>query len=919
MARLYEREIIEAERLYDLTRRGCDPLPCYQKFLKLEEHRIFLSHRRGEDGDTVAHHRSALVGALLRHLWRKGIEQIRHSHRVIPPLALLAVGGFGRSQLCPYSDIDLLFLQPSSARENHASKELIEFLLYRLWDLDLKLGYAVRTMEEVVRLANEDLQTKTALLETRFLIGDEALWHAFQTDFPRLCLLGKEKEYLQWRIEDQARRHKEQNGSVFVQEPNVKQSCGGLRDYHHLLWIGRVVLGIENTQGYVEKRFLTVSERKLLERAYGFILRLRHEMHYLQRRAGDTLTLQLQGKIAVALRYQHKSLLRRIEALMRDYYHHAHIVFQTSQWVTNELYERLTRQEQKKIWGLIPVKKNIPRAQVVDGFTLKPEGIEMLRPTQLTEDPRMIIRLFLLSQQRNLKISAELASEVRRRAYMIKRSLFYDHSVSAMILHILSQKGQVARPLRFMHELGVLGKLFPEFAPLTCRVQHEFYHRYTADEHTLQCIEVLDRLVATDYKALERYQQLMHDIERPHLLYLAMLLHDTGKAQNTRDHAGASALCAMRAARRLRLPSQELATLVFLVDHHTSLSEWARRRNLDDHDAILEFARLVKTQERLDLLMLLTYADIQGTAGDVAWSRWSEGLLWMLYRKTRQALIDKDEFIETLKDELKVTREETIRGLQDKVPLDEIEKHFELMPVRYTTGRSAALIQKHILCVHQFLSLQSSDSIKPLAPVIHWEDYPEEDHSIIIIVTWDRERVFVKITGALSAVGLSIVKADIQTRQDNIVVDTFTVMNQRQKAATDLRDKKKFREILTRSLIDPNYTIDQSLSHTLPSPLQATPQYSTNEVPLRINFSNDLDKDFTVIDIRLTDRPNLLYDIAQVLADQELDVSLARITTEKGVAIDTFYVVRRDGKKLDPEIDFSRLRDAIIQRLVPQS
>jgi [protein-PII] uridylyltransferase len=766
-------------------------------------------------------------------------------------------------------------------------------------------------MQEVVSLANEDLQTKTSLLETRFLVGDERLWDQFQSDFPRLCIAGKKREYLEWRLEDQKRRHEEHNGSVFLQEPNVKQSCGGLRDYHHLLWVGRVMLGIESTQGYVEKRFLTVSERKQLEQAYDFILRLRHEMHYLQRRAGDILTLQLQGKIVATLRYQQKSLLRRIEALMRDYYHHANIIFQASRWVSDELRERLGQEERKKLWGFITVKKMTSRAPVVDGFTLKPEGIQMSRATQLTEDPRLIIRLFLLSQQRNLEISAELASEVRRRAYMVKKDVIYENSVVAMTLHILSQKGQVARPLRAMHQLGILGRLFPEFAPLTCLVQHEFYHRYTADEHTLQCIEALDRLVGTEDKALERYQQLMHDIERPHLLYLAMLLHDTGKSQNTKDHAGASAVFAMRAARRLRLPAQELSTLVFLVDHHASLSEWARRRNLDDEDVILEFARLVKTQERLDLLMLLTYGDIQGTGGDVAWSRWSDGLLWMLYRRTRQALIDQNEFIETLRQEVQATRKKIIRALQDSVPVEEIDKHFDLMPMRYAIGRSAALIQTHILCVHEFLMLQNVNSVEPLTPIIQWTDYPEEDHSIITVVTWNRERVFAKITAALSAVGLSIVNADIQTRQDDVVVDTFTVMTQKQKAATDARDKKKFREILTRALTDPHYDIEQHLHATNNNAQHPPHPYPSIDVPLRMNFSNDLDKNFTVVDIRLTDRPNLLYRIANVLADLEMNLDLARITTEKGVAIDTFYIIRKDGNKLDPENDFRRLRKAI--------
>ncbi|MCS7064330.1 MAG: [protein-PII] uridylyltransferase [Methylacidiphilales bacterium] len=904
MPRLYERELLELDRLSENLKRPSDVLARYQRFLKLEEHRIFLQHRQGEDGLTTAHHRAALINALLRHLWRKAEESFQDKKK--PLLTLIAVGGFGRYQLCPHSDIDLLFLQ-SNASE--LSRPWIEYILYQLWDLGLKPGYAVRTMEEVISLANEDLQTKTSLLETRYIIGDEALWQRFNTDFPRHCIIGKEKEFLLWRIEDQTRRHTEQGRSVFLQEPNIKQSCGGLRDYHHLLWIGRVVLGIQSTQDFVESRYLTPTERKQLEKAYNFLLRIRHEMHYLQKRPGDILTLPLQGKIANSLRYQHKTLLRRIEALMRDYYHHANIIYQTSRWLTDTLHARFYQQEQKKLWNILPLKKNTPRAIVIDGFTLKPDGISMARPTLLSQDPRLLVRVFLILQQRQLPLSPELASEIRRRAYLLKRSLIYENSIVDMLLHILSQKGQVGRALRSMHELGILGRLFPEFAPLTCLVQHEFYHRYTADEHTLQAIETLDALVASEIKALEPYQQLIHRIERPHLLYLAMLLHDTGKAQNTRDHAGASAVCAMRAARRLRLPPQELSTLVFLVDHHTTLSEWARRRNIDDETVILEFARIVKTQERLDLLMLLTYADIQATGGDVAWSRWSQSLHWMLYRRASQALASESEFIEALHMQLQSTREECLNALKDRIPAEEINRHFELMPIRYAIGRPSDIIQSHILAVHEFLIQQHDPSSDPLAPIISWTDYPDEDHSIIIVVTWNRERVFAKITAALTAVGLSIVHADIQTRQDDIVIDTFTVMTRQQKAATDPRDKKKFKELLHRSLCVSGNSIEPQI------PAPKTVSFPVDEIPPRIFFSNDMDPRYTVLEIRATDRPALLYQITNALADCKIDVGIARITTEKGVALDTFYIRRKDGHKLDPTKDIPPLSQLLRERL----
>jgi [protein-PII] uridylyltransferase len=329
-----ERELVHQSHL-----RPTDLLDIYRRFLKLEDHRLKLEHKHGEGGRDLCKKRADVISVMLRHLWANAWETHLRSHIDAPAhIALLAVGGFGRGELNPYSDIDILFLYPNGGPRNAEQvNDIVQHILYMLWDIGFQVGHATRTMGELVTQANGDLRTKTSLLEARFLCGDEALFAEFEKTFERRCLHGHEKEYLAWRVADQADRHEKAGGTPFLQEPNVKNGCGGLRDYQNLIWVGRVKRGLANTQAFVEAQMLTPTERKQLDRAYDFLLRIRTELHYLQKRSGDVLTLRLQGQIADSFGYQHRTILRRMEAFMRDYYENTSLLFNLCNTLCNRL------------------------------------------------------------------------------------------------------------------------------------------------------------------------------------------------------------------------------------------------------------------------------------------------------------------------------------------------------------------------------------------------------------------------------------------------------------------------------------------------------------------------------------------------------------------------------------------------------
>jgi len=895
-----ERDLVDRAHL-----RPTNLLDIYRRFLKLEEHRLKLEHIHGGGGRDLCQKRADVITVMLRHIWESAWETHSKSHLEKPPrVALLAVGGFGRGELNPYSDIDILFLHPTNQAKLMAQvNDIVQHILYMLWDIGFQVGHATRTMPELVAQANGDLRTKTSLLEARLLSGDEALFAEFGKIFEDRCVRGHEKEFLEWRVADQHERHEKAGNTVFLQEPNVKNGCGGLRDYQNLLWLGRVKRGFKNSQDFVDAQMLTAAERKQLDRAYDFLLRIRTELHYQQKRSGDVLTLRLQGLIADSFGYQHRTILRRIEAFMRDYYEHSSLLFNLG----NMLGRRLSGgpRPPRPRWAFLPFRA--AHREKIDDFILENGELEAQAPGTFSEEPIRLVRVFLIAQQHNAELGAELKMRLRRRLSMVDRAFIYQTTVREALLAILSRKGQVGRVLRTMHELGFLGRLFPEFRPLTCLVQHEFFHRYTADEHTLVCIEMLDRIIDAKEPPFSKYRPLMQQTTRPHILYLAMLLHDTGRSQNTSRHAEASAANAVRVARRMKITGSDLSILVFLVDHHLTMSEIARRKNLDNEETIIEFARIVETQERLDLLMLMTFADTQGTGSARSYSDWKDLLLWQLYHRTSRALSGVQEFIDSVEQARTETKQRLLKNLDRQFDPGEVEAHLENLPPAYFETTPEEL-------VHGFLKYQITHDDGSLQPVIHWRNLTDQGHSEVIIVTWDRDYLFARVTGSFAACSLSIFKADIFTRRDDIAIQTFYVATDKLEAVLDERDRNAFDKILGQAMGMEPFDFTKAFARR---PKTRGPIYDASEMETQISVDQRASRSHTLLDIQTADYPGLLYRIAIVIADAGLRLVSARVTTEKGAALDTFYLCDNAGGKIESEELLTQLTRDLRARIAP--
>jgi [protein-PII] uridylyltransferase len=394
-----------------------------------------------------------------------------------------------------------------------------------------------------------------------------------------------------------------------------------------------------------------------------------------------------------------------------------------------------------------------------------------------------------------------------------------------------------------------------------------------------------------------------------------MLLHDTGRSENNKHHAEASAVNAVRVARRMRLKGTDLSTLVFLVDHHLTMSETARRKNLDDEETIIEFARIVQTQERLDMLMLLTYADTQGTGSGRTYSDWKDLLLWQLYHHTSRALSGIKEFIAVVEEARTQTQQRILKNLDRQFDPGEIVAHFENLPPSYFENVSEDLIREHISIVHGFLKFQLTHDDASLRPVIHWKHVPDQGHSEVTIVTWDRDYLFARITGSFAACGLTILKADIFTRADDIAVETFYVATERLEAVTDQRDRDSFEKILDQAMSMEQFDFNTVFAKRAAKPRSSSSVYDPSAIPTRVSVDQRTSRSYTLLDVQTADFPGLLYRIACAIADKGIDLVTARITTEKGAALDTFYLCGRDGKKIESEEVLTSLTEEVRKRI----
>jgi len=867
-------------------------------FLKVETHRLKLLHRGGAGGRTICQARAAMLDALLRHLWKSARGSLSpQTQKEFPPLALIAIGGYGRGELNPHSDIDFMFLhdgQVAVGRPLPYLSKLIDGVLYPLWDIGLKVGHAVRSINDCVKVANVDMQSKTSLIESRFIVGDEALFNKFQKTLVNKCVDGFEERYIAARLEDQTARRNKFGNSACMQAPNIKNGCGGLRDFQNLLWMAFFKYHAPSLGELQEREFVNQSERRQLEAAYDFLLRVRTELHYQTNRAVDVLGKNLQPAVALGLGYSERSPGKRIEKFMRDLYTHMRNVF----LITRTLERRmalLTPQNKLLLRAWLP-KRRTP--EPVDGFLFVAGEICAASSRIFQDDPLRLMRVFLYAQQRRLQLHPDLVQLIRNQIPLVDRDFLNDGHVCETFLAILAQRGSVAPILRAMHEVNLLGKYIPEFGKLSCLVPHEFYHQYAADEHTLVCLEQLDRVWEAQDEPYKHYAPLFKNLEHPGLLYLALLLHDVGKAEHHKRgrHPEISAAMAMRVAKRLHLNASATRTLRVVIENHLLMAGVSQRRDLDDAAVIRNFARKIETPEVLDLLTLLTFADSQGTS-DKLWNGFKDTLLWQLHSHTMNLLTGGAEFIRAGEGRRELLLKEVRELAAKSLSGGEVEAHFAKLPLRYFQIRTAKEVVDDLELAHRFMHRLILEDNRALSPVTAWRDEPDRGYSAIKVCTWDRAGLFSKIAGSLSAAGLNILGAQIFTRNDGIVLDTFFVNDGRTGNLANRPQRDKFADLLEKVLAGEKIDLSALIARQIiRQPLHQA--YAGERMATEIRFDNEESETRTLIEIETEDHIGLLYVISQTLSELALDIVSARIVTECGAAIDSFYVRELDGGKI---------------------
>ncbi|MDQ2918932.1 MAG: [protein-PII] uridylyltransferase [Verrucomicrobiota bacterium] len=889
MSRHLDKVLANAERQLAPAggARPTEVLPLYKKFLRIEEHRLRLKHQAGGGGREICGRRRDLIDVLLQHVFAAADSFARLQKNLSPtPLTLLALGGYGRGELNPSSDVDVMFLHNNSREQvSPYAAQVIEQVLYLLWDIGFKVGHSTRSVKGAITQANKDMLTKTAMLEARYLTGDREVEALFRKRFRAKCVVGYERHYVELRMQDEAERHAKFGDSVYMQEPNVKSGCGGLRDYQNLLWMTYFREGALTTNQLVGKDWLSEADQRRIEAAYDFLLRLRTDLHYATGRATDVLHLNLQEQIAQRLRYASKGRGLPSEALMKDFYEHTRNIYRVTERITEQFASGRSTDGSRSLFGWLPMVRE--KEEKLGEFTNRQGQLYLDDTELLKKDPTAILRVFETAQLHSLDLSAELEDHLARHPALVTRTFRYATAPREIFQRILSRKGKAATALRMMHRVDFLGRYIPEFGLLTCLVQHEFFHRYTADEHTLICIDKLDELCATSNPRLRPYRELFEKLEDPLVLYLALLLHDTGKGIGARPHAEASAFFAQRVAVRLHLTPEQRKSLILVVDNHLTLSNIAQQRNLDDPETAVEFAGLVRDQKNLDALMLLTLADGQGTSAE-KWSDWKESLVWHLYYATSQYLTDQAAFYAERKIEREKLQQEVSAELPENFD-EEIETHFDFMPDNYFRAFSVKEIASHAQLFRSFLQNLYIREEPPLAPTLRWEAMPEQGHSIVSLCGWDVQKLLLRIAGSFSVAPLNILSADVYTRGDHVALDVFRVCDLDGRAVTDENVLKKVEETLRRAATDLNFDFRPLLQEAR-SKIKNRRGPSV-EFPTTIAIENKTHPRFTLVQIQTPDRIGLLYELLSAIGEEGISIVLSRVSTEKGAAVDTFYVM----------------------------
>jgi [protein-PII] uridylyltransferase len=797
-------------------------------------------------------------------------------------ITLAAVGGYGRGEMALHSDIDIAFITPW--KQTGWCEQVIESMLYSLWDLSLKVGHSSRSLDDMVRMAKSDLTIRTALLEARYVWGDQPLYDEAARRFDAQVMAGTARTFVAEKLAERNTRHERMGDSRYVVEPNLKEGKGGLRDLHTLFWIGKYAYKVRHVGELVDKGLLTAQELRRFRRAESFLWAVRCHLHILTRRAEDRLTFDVQSEIAVRMRYAERPGRTAVERFMRHYFLTAKEVGDLTGVFLAHLDEAFATRGRR--FGLPNLAR---RPRKLDGFKLDRGRLCVPYDTFFAEDPVRLIRVFALADRYELEIHPLTMRAASRDARLIDGKVREDKQANALFLDVLSSPREPERVLRWMNEAGVFGRFIPDFGRVVAQMQFDMYHHYTVDEHTLHAIGLLAKIekgeLHEDHPLASR---VTRQIVLRRALYVAVLLHDIAKGRGG-DHSLLGAEVAQKLGPRLGLSAAETDAVAWLVKYHLLMSATAFKRDLADFKTVLDFAEVVQSPERLRMLLVLTIVDIRAV-GPGVWNGWKRQLLSDLYDAAEEVIRlghkqrGRNERIAGKKADLAVELG------WDEARFDEYARRF---PDAYWVAEGLDILERNARQIAAADASQKQLSISAQAD-------PQRGATLVTIYAGDHPGLFYRVAGAIHLAGGSIIDARIHTTRDGLAVDNLLVQDPFGQAFDDPMRLRR----LSQGIEDALAARNQLATRLAAKPPPRTRAHAFDVAPA-VLIDNRASNRYTVVEVNAGDRPALLHALAYALFQAKVTIHSAHIATYGERAIDVFYVTDLIGDKIETP---SRLR-----------
>jgi [protein-PII] uridylyltransferase len=821
-------------------------------------------------------------------------------------LSMAATGGYGRATLAPFSDIDLLFL--TDAKASMRVERAVEFILYFLWDLGLKVGHATRSIPECLAAAKADVTIRTSMLDARCIAGDRALFADFQKAFRADCAADGPADYIHAKQAERAARHRRFGDTPFMVEPNVKEGRGGLRDLQTLYWVSRYVFNTFAMTELVGKDapgggILTETEARACRRAWEYLWTVRFHLHYVAGRAEERLTFDFQPVIGARMGYTKHGRQDGVERFMRHYF----LVVREVSRVTGVLEPALVR----AALGPPAIAKETDAALIEAGFVLA-DGKILFAPGRDPEhEPTAIFRILLFARDKGLELHP-LALRMLIRSANLAADLRGSKPAAALFLNLLcggednggERSCDSARWLTLLNETGVLGRYLPDWRRIVGQMQFDTYHVFTVDVHTVQAIKVLNTIEAGELVEIAPVASALIDqVQSRRALYVALLLHDIAKGRGG-DHSELGAEIALHVGPALGLSAEETEMVSWLVLHHLLLSQTAFSRDIDDPKTILDLADTIQSPERLRLLLILTVSDIRAVSPKV-WNGWKATLLRELYARVAEVL---EGGLSTTERDARISRvKDMVSGLLADFSAAEREDFLSLGYPSYWLGFDPESIERHARMIR--------DAKRRDAPLtVNADPLPARAVTEVVVYTADHAGLFSRIAGALAIAGASIVDARIHTLTDGMALDTFWIQDAAGGPYDTPHRLARLGALVEQALegrLKLQSEIRKATRTILPGRMRAI------HVPPRVVVDNRASNRHTVIEVNGRDRPGLLHDVTAAISDEGLQIASAHVTTYGVRAVDVFYVKDVFGMKIENERKLNQLRTALLEALTP--